>query len=173
MTDSRNAASDKRGRIAAGALLALGAGASMWFASHGFPEVRILSGQQPPDAELQRPDIISIDLSGLDLDIADTEPLRRLGLGGRDALSDNAGMLFVFPTSDRHGFWMKGMRFPLDIIWISDGTVVDIVTLSPPYPGLPIPPSHTPKADADLVLELNAGKAAELGIREGVRVSFE
>lgn len=173
MTNQNKKSSDLHARTAAGVLLIVGAGVSMWFAVYGFPS---LGFPIKSEVEEQKPEtqIVSetIDLSFLDLEIADTEPARQLGLGGRDSLGENEGMLFVFPTYGQHGFWMKGMRIPIDIIWIDGETVVDVVTLSPPYPTLPIPPSHTPKAEADLVLELAAGRAAELGIKEGVKVTF-
>ena len=164
--------SDVKPRIAAVVLLTLGVAVSMWFAWNGFPSFGW--GDRSQSTEISSAPFIprTVNLSHLKLEVADTAPARQRGLSGRDNLDDDAGMLFVFPTSDRHAFWMKDTNFPLDIIWISDGIVVDLVTLPPPYPTLPIPPSHRPKADADLVLELNAGMAKELGIEEGVRLEF-
>lgn len=158
--------SERRGRVAAGVILACGVVASALFAVYGPPDFG--RGEARDETSEMR----TIDLTEWDLEIADTLPARQAGLSGRASLGDNAGMLFVFPASGRHAFWMKDMRFSLDIIWISDGIVVDVVTLPPPYPGLPIPPSHTPDEDADVVLELNAGMAEALGIREGVRLAF-
>ena len=51
--------------------------------------------------------------------LATTKEERILGLGGRESIYDNEGMLFVFETSDYHGIWMSGMRFPIDIVWLS------------------------------------------------------
>ncbi|MCR4278952.1 MAG: DUF192 domain-containing protein [bacterium] len=166
--------SDMNARIGAVVVLVLGVAISGMIAIWGVPTFWKKSDTKTPATaeELRDLDQVTIDLSQLDLEIVDTDPLRKQGLSGRASLGENAGMLFVFPSSERHGFWMKDMNFPLDIIWISDGVVVDVVTLSPPYPGLPIPPSHRPKANADIVLELNAGKAEELGIKEGVRLTF-
>ena len=61
-----------------------------------------------------------------DLEVVATEETRQKGLGGRDALCSNCGMLFVFSQSGNHSFWMKDMRFNLDIIWISGGKIVYI-----------------------------------------------
>src|SRR4030042_6384879 len=42
------------------------------------------------------------------------------GLAGRKNLPEGRGMLFEWRTSDVRNFWMKGMRFPIDIIWIEN-----------------------------------------------------
>jgi hypothetical protein len=104
------------------------------------------------------------------LEVADTDASRMHGLSGRESLEPNAGMLFVFGHRGIYPFWMKGMKFPLDIVWIDDGKVVDVETLEPPSPYLNIPPNHIPRGMADLVLEVNAGKAAELGLAKGAYV---
>lgn len=46
------------------------------------------------------------------------------GLGGRNDLCSSCAMLFRFSNSGKHAFWMKGMNFPLDIIWIMDNEIV-------------------------------------------------
>ena len=61
------------------------------------------------------------------VEIADTNKTRALGLSGRESLPHNQGMLFVFDQDGGHPIWMKGMRFELDIIWINRfGKVVHI-----------------------------------------------
>ncbi len=112
----------------------------------------------------------TIDLSrALSLEVADTNAKRTLGLGWRESLADDHGMLFVFDRPGFHPFWMKGMRFSLDIIWLRDGRIVDLVTLSPTSSWLGIP-SHAPIVQADQVLELNAGSAARFGLRKGMKI---
>jgi hypothetical protein len=93
------------------------------------------------------------------------------GLSGRSALPNDSGMLFVFPTPDIYPFWMKDMQFPIDIIWILDGVIVDSTTLQPPKQNEDIP-KHEPTALADQVLELNAGEAKKLGLAIGSRVEI-
>jgi uncharacterized membrane protein (UPF0127 family) len=46
------------------------------------------------------------------------------GLAGRSGLAEGRGMLFVMPDDEIQHFWMKGMEFPIDIIWIEDGRVI-------------------------------------------------
>jgi len=111
-----------------------------------------------------------VDLTSLRLEVADTDATRTLGLSGRESLDSDAGMLFRFDSPGIYPFWMKDMKFPLDMVWIADGKVVDVVTLRPPVPTELIPPSHIPVAKANLVLELNAGKAADLGLVKGMYV---
>lgn len=111
-----------------------------------------------------------VDLTSLKLEIADSDPARTQGLSGRESMDANAGMLFVFDTPGIYPFWMKDMKFPLDMVWIDDGRVVDVATLRQPVPTELVPPSHIPSVVADLVLELNAGKAAELGLAKGATV---
>ena len=86
------------------------------------------------------------------------------------------GMLFVYQAATNLVFWMRGMQFPLDFIWIGeDCTVVGItVNARPPAPGtpdsaLPIYRSGGPVA---YNLEINAGEAEEFGIRVGDEVRF-
>ncbi|MDZ4278961.1 MAG: DUF192 domain-containing protein, partial [Dehalococcoidia bacterium] len=75
----------------------------------------------------------------IEAELARTPEERSLGLGGRDLLPEDAGMLFVFEQEGQPGFWMRGMRFPLDFIWISaDQRVVSLTEdVPPPEPGTP------------------------------------
>lgn len=114
----------------------------------------------------------SVDLTGFRLEIADTNESRRVGLGGHAPLSSEEGMLFVFPEAGIYPFWMKDMSFPIDIIWLYEGRVVDIATLQPPSAGSITPETHVPMVRADQVLEINAGRAAQLGIEKGSLLIF-
>lgn len=104
------------------------------------------------------------------VEVADTDELRRVGLGGRDSLGATSGMLFIFDTSDYHRFWMKDVRFLIDIIWIGeDLTVVDIMPrLSPDT----YPATFEPKAPVRFVLETNANYAESFGIKIGDKVTL-
>jgi uncharacterized membrane protein (UPF0127 family) len=103
----------------------------------------------------------------LNVEVAADEASRQLGLGGRDSLATDRGMLFLLPD-DSPSFWMKGMRFPLDMIWIRDGRVVDVSANVPPPGDSSTPlPTYSPDRPANRVLEVNAGWAAEHRIRRG------
>lgn len=91
--------------------------------------------------------------------IAENEETRRRGLSHREKLEPQTGLLFSFPEVGKYSFWMKDMRFPLDIIFIRPNGVVDSVAsnrlpgdLTPVFPQEPI--LH--------VFEVNAGEAKDI-----------
>ena len=53
-------------------------------------------------------------------DISDNDCKRQLGLSGRESLGNDEGMFFVFDKIGSYGFWMKDMKFPIDILWINE-----------------------------------------------------
>jgi uncharacterized protein len=94
-------------------------------------------------------------------------------LGYRDSLPIDTGMLFVYDHPERYGFWMKGMRFPLDFIWINGNKVADLSpNILQPVSDAVQPVSLAPAVPADKVLEVNAGVIESLGIRVGDLVQF-
>jgi hypothetical protein len=107
------------------------------------------------------------------LEIADTPEKRARGLGYREALPLDHGMLFLFEEAGYHTFWMQGMRFPLDILWIHEGLIVHIEQNLPPtssvHKQLPV---YRPAALADTVLEINAGLVEKYSLRVGDTVEF-
>jgi uncharacterized membrane protein (UPF0127 family) len=109
----------------------------------------------------------------LNLTLAVTDSEKELGLGYRDSLAPDSGMLFVYQNRDRYGFWMKGMRFPLDYIWINGTTIVDL-SENIPAPKTPEerPVQLSPVAPVDKILEVNAGTIARLGLHIGDTVRF-
>ncbi|MFZ5364365.1 MAG: DUF192 domain-containing protein [Patescibacteria group bacterium] len=115
---------------------------------------------------------VIIDDVKVKVEIAD-EPLEMSkGLSNRKSLDKNHGMLFVFSTPGQPAFWMKDMEFSIDIIWIKDDTIVDIA------PNLPVVAAeflstYSPREPANYVLEVNAGFAAEHGIKVGDRVEIK
>lgn len=98
------------------------------------------------------------------IDIANTKALRSLGLGGRDSYPDGRGMLFLFDTPYPYGFWMKGMRFSLDIVFLSHGRIVFIERgIRPEDERIIVPP-----VPVDQVIEFNAGGAEDLSVGDRV-----
>ncbi len=88
------------------------------------------------------------------------------GLSDRASLCADCGMLFLFNNRSQRSFVMRKMLFPLDIIFIDGETVVDIYkNLTPEGP---VPQnSYSSSRPVDKVLELNGGRAAELGLKIG------
>lgn len=96
------------------------------------------------------------------VEIADTDPKRELGLSNRESLKEGNGLLFIFPVANKYGFWMKDMKFPIDIVWIDENWRVVGVEKE-------VNPDSYPKvfystSNVRYVLELNAGDALSLGI---------
>jgi uncharacterized membrane protein (UPF0127 family) len=114
--------------------------------------------------------IILMPKGALEVEVANTRASRELGLTGREGMQDDEGMLFVFDSPGRYGWWMKDMKFSVDIIWINEnGTVVSIErNLSPDT----YPKTYMNQADASYVLEVNAGLAEKFGLYLGSRVKF-
>src|SRR3989344_5995676 len=70
---------------------------------------------------------LKIGAKEINIQIADNDEERSKGLSGVTSLGKSEGMLFVFDSKDvTPSFWMKGMKIPLDIIWIDDGKIVKI-----------------------------------------------
>lgn len=98
------------------------------------------------------------------VEVARTEAEKVRGLRGRESLRPGTGMLFVYEDPVRPVIWMRGMRFSLDILWIRDGRVVDLVHgAKPPAPG-ETPQVFAPREEVQYVLEVPAGFAARHGI---------
>jgi len=83
------------------------------------------------------------------------------GLMFRKTMAPDAGMIFEFPRPSMEAFWMKNTILPLDIIFIrANGTISSIAPNAEPYSTTTIPSIEPIRA----VLELNGGRAAQLGI---------
>jgi uncharacterized protein len=119
---------------------------------------------------------VDVTLNGLVLvaDIAATHEQRTKGLSVKDRLDENKAMLFVFDYEAQHTFWMKNMKFPIDIIWIdSDKTVVYIEHNVEPCSSEIFCPVFRPDHDSLYVLETVGGFAERHDIVKGTMVEFE
>lgn len=104
-------------------------------------------------------------------EIADTGALREKGLMFREALKDDEAMLFVFDEVCLPSFWMKNVKFPLDIIWIdSDKKIVGIKEEAPVCEqGCEVYP---PEKQCKFALEVNAGFVRKNNLKIGDSVNF-
>ena len=108
-------------------------------------------------------------------DLAITPAEKARGLGYRAGLAAGTGMLFVNDDSSIRTFWMKGMRFCLDIIWIDDGQVVGAAeSVCPVAPGTPDAeqPRYSSGVPVRYVLEVPAGWLAANGLGAGSPVTI-
>ncbi|MDZ7343817.1 MAG: DUF192 domain-containing protein [candidate division KSB1 bacterium] len=117
---------------------------------------------------------VKIGAAEFEVEVAATAYLRTRGLSDRDFLPPDSGMLFIFPEPMTQTFWMKGMKFPLDIIWIRGDRIVGIEKNVPPEPGVSIfgLKLYTSPAAVDKVLEINAGLAEKYGLEIGDRLEL-
>ena len=99
------------------------------------------------------------------VEIADTDQRRALGLSGHAPLSENQGMLFIFDTPAVYEFWMKDMKFALDIIWIDEN--MKIVYIQKSAQPESYPEVFNPRVKSLYVLEVLAGQADALKIGVG------
>ncbi len=106
------------------------------------------------------------------VEVALTEPQKESGLGNRTSMAADHGMLFVYDHKEQYNYWMKGMEFPLDFIWIDGKTVADITPDVPPPIGAETPIVVKPKVQVDKVFEVNAGTIRKFGIQTGDQVEF-
>lgn len=100
-------------------------------------------------------------------EIASSPEDRALGLMYRERLDPGSGMLFVFEKSGRYGFWMKNMRFPLDMIWITSDLQIAAINENVPACGEGNCPSIGPGTDVRYVLEVEAGFAKKHALAAG------
>ena len=109
----------------------------------------------------------------ISVEVADTVEKRSLGLGKRSGLENGWGMLFVFGKRKQHGFWMKDMHFPLDIIWLDNHRIVHILRNVQPAKSGVNPPVMIPPVAGNFVLEIEAGQAAELKLQVGQQMEYQ
>lgn len=128
-----------------------------------------------PDAAsaLQKGEVVIDGRVAISAEVARSPQAQIRGLGGRSSLKKGTGMMFPYDGPGPRGIWMKGMRIPIDILWIREGRIVAIEAKVPP------PSSNGELAVfshvADLVLEVPAGYAKEMGIRvdQSVKVRYK
>ncbi len=92
------------------------------------------------------------------------------GLSGRSDVPADYGMLFVFTKADDYAFWMKDMKVPIDIIWLSNDGV--IVGIEPSLATSTFPGTVRPPEPVRYVLETKAGYAAERGWHIGTALKL-
>src|SRR3989344_1727929 len=115
-----------------------------------------------PKAGLYR---ITLAEVSLHVTIARTPQELQKGLSGTKSLPQGQGMLFVFPKADIYPFWMKDMKYPIDIFWIGeDGRIVYMAERVSPdsYPA-----TYKSSTPAMYVLGLNAGFATAHNVQVG------
>ncbi len=103
-------------------------------------------------------------LKEIDVEIAETDETRHLGLMFRENMQETQGMLFLFPVEEYQSFYMKNTIMPLDIMFInSKKQIVKIHKRTEPFSEKSLP-SFKPSR---YVVEVNAGFTDKYNIKEG------
>jgi hypothetical protein len=125
----------------------------------------------PKDRYLQSN--VTIDGFSLTADLALSSKQKEKGLSVKEKLKENEAMLFVFEKPGKHSFWMKDMKFPIDIIWLdSNGKIVHIEENLEPCSLVFACPSYTPNTDSQYVLETVAGFIPRHNVSVGTDVDL-
>jgi hypothetical protein len=118
---------------------------------------------------------VIIGSSSFKVEVADTYASRARGLSGRAALAADRGMLFLFEKAANHGFWMKDMKFAIDIIWIKGDRIAGFKENALPEPEKSVSELtvYYPPEPVDKVLEINSGLVEKYGFQIGEAVMIE
>lgn len=108
----------------------------------------------------------------IELEVARTPEQQQMGLMYRPALPNNRGMLFPFSAPQPVRFWMKNVPVALDMVFLQNGVVQYVQAAAPPCANEPCP-TYGPNVPIDTVIELRAGRAAELNLRTGDSIKIE
>ena len=109
----------------------------------------------------------------IQVELADTNERRALGLMFREQLPKDRGMLFVFSEPGQWAFWMKNTTIPLDILWLDrHKKIVDLVENVPGCKGDPCL-QYQPSQDASYALEIPAGSAKREKLAKGMQLTFD
>lgn len=123
-----------------------------------------------PALEDGKPARVKVDRAKLEVQVVGNDQSRSRGLAGTPSLDESHGMLFLFPSAQQPAIWMKGVQYPIDIIWINNGTVIEVTPNVPPVAaGTPdaAMPLYQPAGVVTQVLEVAAGWAARNNVQPG------
>lgn len=105
--------------------------------------------------------------------VADSQEEREIGLSKTKSLSQNQGMIFLFEKPDYYSFWMKNMKFSIDIIYINKDQIITILDNAQIIKDSKNPIIYSPTQPADKVLEISAGLAKKYKFKKGDKVKYE
>lgn len=108
-----------------------------------------------------------------EVEIADTEKEREIGLMNREYLAPNGGMLFVFGQAGIYSLWMKNTLIPLDMIWIDENNKIIFIKENAEPCKIERCESFGSNKKAKYVLEINGGLVEDMGFEIGDGVEFK
>lgn len=116
--------------------------------------------------------IKSVNIGGqnVKVELALTPEIQEKGLSDRVSLASGTGMLFVFPKPSEYYFWMKGMNFKIDIIWID--AEMNVVYIKDNADFKDFMSTYGSEVQSKYVLEVNAGFSEKYDLKVGDRIQF-
>lgn len=117
-----------------------------------------------------------VEINGfiLNIDIALTDKQKQDGLSIKSSMKENEGMLFIFDKPTYQSFWMKGMNFPIDIIWLNENlSIVHIEKSLEPCETLFACQSYRPTSESLYVLETISGFSEKYGLKIGNKINIK
>jgi uncharacterized protein len=118
--------------------------------------------------------IVTINNHAFEVSVASSQKELEIGLSETKSLSENQGMIFLFEKPDYYSFWMKNMKFPIDIIYINQDKIVTIKdNVAPPKDNNEIPAIYTSDEPSNRVLEIQAGLSKKYNFKKGDKVTYE
>src|ERR1035437_645064 len=121
------------------------------------------------DGELTFTDSLNNTKTKIEIQIANSDFDRELGLMFRKQMEENRGMLFIFPEEARQSFWMRNTLISLDMIFVN--ALNKIVTIHRNTQTLS-DQSYPSTAPAKYVIEVNGGYCTKHNINEGDKINY-
>ena len=108
------------------------------------------------------------------LELALDESSQKRGLGGRDHIEPNGGMLFIFERSEERRLWMRRCLVPIDVIFLDDGGRVVAMHAMHPEPGVPDEQlrKYSSVWPARYAIELAGGTLRRLNLTNGQKIDL-
>jgi len=117
--------------------------------------------------------VVKINGKSIKVDVALTAETQYQGMQGRNSLAADYGMLFVFKDKRYHEFWMQGMKFPIDIIWLDDNKIIGFSENLPVPADLNNIPVYNSPSEVNYVLEVKTGFVKENNLKVGDTVEYK
>jgi uncharacterized protein len=109
---------------------------------------------------------LSVGMFRVNAEVAASEDLRMYGLMYRKELPSNAGMVFIFETSQQYCMWMKNTLLPLSVAFIDDtGKIINVEEMQPQTEN-----SHCAERPARFALEMNKGWFKDKNFKAGTKI---
>jgi len=121
------------------------------------------------------PDTVTIASNVFKAEIVTSSEDLAKGLSGRSSIADDELMLFLFNSYEERSFWMKGMKFNIDLLWIDGNDIVGYEkNMQAPSDNVADSqlPTYNSDQPVDKVIEMRAGLIDSLGIKVGDKIKI-